>query len=105
MISSNSKYFSVLTDLKPENVLCLSREGNRIKLIDFGMARRYEPTKKLQILFGTAEFVGIRKMRQTHHSTFWLHFGYFSIEIDNFYDYYFSIIFNPMHGTSQLLKS
>lgn len=45
-------------DLKPENVLCLSREGNRIKLIDFGMARRYEPTKKLQILFGTAEFVG-----------------------------------------------
>lgn len=45
-------------DLKPENVLCLSREGNRIKLIDFGMARRYDPTKKLQILFGTAEFVG-----------------------------------------------
>lgn len=45
-------------DLKPENVLCLSREGNRIKLIDFGMARRYDPTKKLQVLFGTAEFVG-----------------------------------------------
>lgn len=45
-------------DLKPENILCLSREGNRIKLIDFGMARRYDPTKQLQILFGTAEFVG-----------------------------------------------
>lgn len=45
-------------DLKPENVLCLTREGNRIKIIDFGMARRLEPTKKLQILFGTAEFVG-----------------------------------------------
>lgn len=45
-------------DLKPENVLCLSRQGNRIKIIDFGMARRYDPTKKLQILFGTAEFVG-----------------------------------------------
>ncbi|XP_031620741.1 myosin light chain kinase 2, skeletal/cardiac muscle-like [Contarinia nasturtii] len=44
-------------DLKPENVLCLSRQGNRIKLIDFGMSRRYDPTKKLQILFGTAEFV------------------------------------------------
>lgn len=40
-------------------MLCLSREGNRIKLIDFGMARRYDPTKKLQILFGTAEFVGM----------------------------------------------
>lgn len=47
-----------IIDLKPENVLCLSREGNRIKLIDFGMARRYDPAKKLQILFGTAEFVG-----------------------------------------------
>lgn len=45
-------------DLKPENVLCLTRQGNRIKIIDFGMARRLEPTKKLQILFGTAEFVG-----------------------------------------------
>lgn len=47
-------------DLKPENVLCLTREGNRIKIIDFGMARRHDPSKKLQILFGTAEFVGKR---------------------------------------------
>lgn len=45
-------------DLKPENVLCLTKEGNRIKIIDFGMARVYDPSKKLQILFGSAEFVG-----------------------------------------------
>lgn len=45
-------------DLKPENVLCLTREGNRIKIIDFGMARRFDPDKQLQVLFGTAEFVG-----------------------------------------------
>lgn len=45
-------------DLKPENVLCLTRQGNRIKIIDFGMARRFDPTKQLQVLFGTAEFVG-----------------------------------------------
>lgn len=45
-------------DLKPENVLCLTKTGNRIKIIDFGMARRYDPSKKLQVLFGTAEFVG-----------------------------------------------
>lgn len=44
-------------DLKPENVLCLTKTGNQIKIIDFGMARRYDPNKKLQILFGTAEFV------------------------------------------------
>lgn len=36
-------------DLKPENILCLSREGNRIKVIDFGLARRFDPDKKLQV--------------------------------------------------------
>lgn len=44
-------------DMKPENILCLSRTGNRIKLIDFGLARKLEPRKKLQVLFGTPEFV------------------------------------------------
>lgn len=42
---------------QPENILCLTRTGNRIKLIDFGLARRYDPSKKLQVLFGTPEFV------------------------------------------------
>ncbi|XP_025162684.1 death-associated protein kinase related isoform X2 [Harpegnathos saltator] len=44
-------------DLKPENILCLTKEGNRIKIIDFGLARVYDPNKKLQVLFGTPEFV------------------------------------------------
>lgn len=44
-------------DLKPENIMCLSREGNRIKIIDFGLARKFDPEKKMQILFGTPEFV------------------------------------------------
>ncbi|XP_022257870.1 myosin light chain kinase, smooth muscle-like, partial [Limulus polyphemus] len=44
-------------DMKPENVLCVSKTGNRIKLIDFGFARKYEPNKKMQVLFGTPEFV------------------------------------------------
>ena len=42
---------------QPENILCLTKSGNRIKIIDFGLARRFEPMKKLQILFGTPEFV------------------------------------------------
>jgi len=46
-----------LISLQPENILCLTKTGNRIKIIDFGLARRYEPGKKLQVLFGTPEFV------------------------------------------------
>ncbi|XP_071523850.1 uncharacterized protein [Panulirus ornatus] len=44
-------------DMKPENILCLTRQGNRVKICDFGLARRYDPRKKLQVLFGTPEFV------------------------------------------------
>ncbi|XP_022662812.1 myosin light chain kinase family member 4-like isoform X2 [Varroa jacobsoni] len=44
-------------DMKPENILCLTKTGNRIKIIDFGLARYYDPKKKLQVLFGTPEFV------------------------------------------------
>lgn len=36
-------------DLKPENILLLTKEGNRIKIIDFGLARKYDPDKKLQV--------------------------------------------------------
>ncbi|KAH9427008.1 hypothetical protein DERP_015336 [Dermatophagoides pteronyssinus] len=41
-------------DMKPENVLCVTRTGNRIKLIDFGFARQFN--KGLQVMFGTPEF-------------------------------------------------
>lgn len=43
-------------DMKPENILCVTRTGNRIKLIDFGLARRFDPNKKLQVMFGTPDF-------------------------------------------------
>ena len=43
--------------LQPENILCLSKSGNVIKIIDFGLARKFEPMRKLQVLFGTPEFV------------------------------------------------
>ncbi|XP_041366191.1 myosin light chain kinase, smooth muscle-like isoform X2 [Gigantopelta aegis] len=44
-------------DIKPENILCLTREGNIIKIIDFGLARKYSPKEDLRVLFGTPEFV------------------------------------------------
>ncbi|XP_063182083.1 myosin light chain kinase family member 4 isoform X2 [Chroicocephalus ridibundus] len=44
-------------DLKPENILCVNRAANQIKIIDFGLARRYQPREKLRVNFGTPEFL------------------------------------------------
>ncbi|XP_053570634.1 myosin light chain kinase family member 4 [Bombina bombina] len=44
-------------DLKPENIMCVSRAANQIKIIDFGLARRYKPREKLKVNFGTPEFL------------------------------------------------
>ncbi|XP_038047057.1 myosin light chain kinase, smooth muscle-like isoform X3 [Patiria miniata] len=44
-------------DLKPENVMCVDTHGCRIKLIDFGLARKFDPTKSTKVMFGTPEFV------------------------------------------------
>ncbi|XP_040858575.1 myosin light chain kinase, smooth muscle isoform X1 [Ochotona curzoniae] len=44
-------------DLKPENIMCVNKTGTRIKLIDFGLARRLENAGDLKVLFGTPEFV------------------------------------------------
>ena len=42
---------------KPENIVCVSPESHWIKIIDFGLARRYIPHQRLQVNFGTPEFV------------------------------------------------
>ncbi|XP_061826845.2 myosin light chain kinase, smooth muscle-like [Nerophis lumbriciformis] len=44
-------------DLKPENIMCVNKMGSKIKLIDFGLARRLENAGTLKVLFGTPEFV------------------------------------------------
>ncbi|XP_059427400.1 myosin light chain kinase, smooth muscle isoform X2 [Carassius carassius] len=44
-------------DLKPENIMCINKTGSKIKLIDFGLARRLEESGSLKVLFGTPEFV------------------------------------------------
>jgi len=43
-------------DMKPENILCLSRTGNKIKLIDFGLARKLRANEALRVMFGTPDF-------------------------------------------------
>ena len=63
---STSKYINIqynvyksdfILILQPENILCLTKTGNRIKIIDFGLAREYDTNKDLRVLFGTPEFM------------------------------------------------
>ncbi|CAL8369214.1 unnamed protein product [Lota lota] len=44
-------------DLKPENILCVDHTSHQVKIIDFGLARRYKPGGKLRVNFGTPEFL------------------------------------------------
>ncbi|XP_071518371.1 death-associated protein kinase 1-like [Panulirus ornatus] len=44
-------------DLKPENVLLLSKNRQHIKLIDFGLSRVISQQEEVRDLMGTAEFV------------------------------------------------
>ncbi|NP_001161592.1 myosin light chain kinase-like protein [Saccoglossus kowalevskii] len=44
-------------DMKPENILCVRPKSNKIKIIDFGLARKYNPKESLKVMFGTPEFV------------------------------------------------
>jgi myosin-light-chain kinase len=35
----------------------LNKHGHRIKIIDFGLARHFDPSQTLRVLFGTPEFI------------------------------------------------
>lgn len=43
-------------DLKPENIICCDLWSNHIKIIDFGLAKIYDPHRDVQTMMGTAEF-------------------------------------------------
>lgn len=52
-----SKVFQPLLCPQPENILCVRRTSHQIKLIDFGLARRFNPEDPCRVLFGTPEFI------------------------------------------------
>ncbi|NWR78793.1 MYLK2 kinase, partial [Centropus unirufus] len=58
-------------DLKPENILCVAATGHMVKIIDFGLARRFNPQEKLKVNFGTPEFLSpeVVNYEQVSYST------------------------------------
>eukprot|EP00095_Tigriopus_kingsejongensis_P007737 maker-scaffold200_size264178-snap-gene-1.18 protein:Tk07737 transcript:maker-scaffold200_size264178-snap-gene-1.18-mRNA-1 annotation:"myosin light chain kinase" len=44
-------------DLKPENIICVRKESNEVKIIDFGLARKLTPSSPVKVMCGTPEFV------------------------------------------------
>ncbi|XP_019646448.1 PREDICTED: myosin light chain kinase 2, skeletal/cardiac muscle-like [Branchiostoma belcheri] len=55
-------------DLKPENIMCVDTKTNHVKIIDFGLARRHNPKKLLQVAFGTPEFCAPEILNYTNVS-------------------------------------
>ncbi|KAH9366474.1 hypothetical protein HPB48_022308 [Haemaphysalis longicornis] len=43
-------------DLKPENIMCQTKNSTNVKLIDFGLATKLDPNEVVKISTGTAEF-------------------------------------------------
>lgn len=43
-------------DLKPENIMFTTRRSNQLKLIDFGLTARLDPSQPVKVTTGTAEF-------------------------------------------------
>lgn len=44
-------------DLKPENIMCHTRQSHEIKIIDFGLAQQLNKDTPMRVLFGTPEFI------------------------------------------------
>ncbi|VDN19194.1 unnamed protein product [Gongylonema pulchrum] len=55
--SKNIVHLDIKVQLQPENIMCVSHTGNRIKLIDFGLAQFYDGSSNLLFMAGTPEFV------------------------------------------------
>ena len=43
-------------DVKPENIMCMTKNSTIVKLIDFGLATKLDPNELVKISTGTAEF-------------------------------------------------
>ncbi|PAV62564.1 hypothetical protein WR25_00179 isoform J [Diploscapter pachys] len=61
-------------DIKPENIMMCDIRGNRIKLIDFGLARYFDGSQELKYMAGTPEFAApevIKFEPLSYHTDMW----------------------------------
>lgn len=56
-VSYMHKKSIVHLDLKPENIMCHTRNSRQIKIIDFGLAQKLKQDTPVRVLFGTPEFI------------------------------------------------
>lgn len=56
-VSYMHKKSIVHLDLKPENIMCHTRNSHQIKIIDFGLAQKLQQNTPVRVLFGTPEFI------------------------------------------------
>ena len=42
---------------QPENIICVAKTGTRIKIIDFGLAQRYDSFSSTKVMAGTIDFM------------------------------------------------
>ena len=54
---------------KPENVMLVDPNSTDIKIIDFGLAKRYSPNEEIKVLSGTPAFAG-KKTKMLYRSLF-----------------------------------
>lgn len=52
------RFLFLFSLFQPQNVMFKNEGGSKIKLIDFSLARQFDPQQETKISFGTAEFVG-----------------------------------------------
>lgn len=46
--------------------MLVNPNSNQVKLIDFGLARKYNPNETTQVLCGTPEFIGMFCLNETY---------------------------------------
>ena len=56
-MNTNKKHELHVLILQPENVMLKNLNSHQLKLIDFGLSRKFKPGEEIREMLGTPEFV------------------------------------------------